>query len=684
MKIKIFSTIFILMTCFTFGVETPAPAEAKKEVTVKEKMTVTATRTEKAFVDVPNSITLIPVEELEQRLGSGSIADMLTDVPGIELRDSSVAGGKRLIIRGEGGNRVLVLIDGQRVSEQKSMDGIPLLVDATNIEQIEVVKGPSSVLYGSDALGGVVNIITRKNGDNDGLSGRVSGSYNSGANGYVGGLSLSGNYNPFTFHIAASKTDHGDRETPIGTIENTGYIYDTLTANFSWTLDLLKLGLYAEKFEGSMESAYTDPEPPMTSFLLDLPSWDRKKIGLSLESLTSHGNMAKYRFDIYSQQTYKDLYNDMGFSFAPGMPDSTIHLQTENDLDSLGAFFQADFTLGENHYLIAGIDVLQDKLDSIEIQDTTGFGPFPTHTQFFYIAQMNTLAFFLQDEWKVSDKLTAYLGVRDTLLDVSLDDTDNTALEIDDSSDSKFIGSLGLLLTPNERYNIRLNLSQGFRYGTLQQLFIGTSHGSRTPTFPNQNLKPELSENIELGMRLLNSKVGLDVATFYNNAENYITTAIVDGRRSFANIDEAKTYGGEINLDYQFDNGFKPYLEGTVLKRQFTSSGFSTYNTGHPDLIGRLGLQYSNSKGSGGYSANLYFKHNSFTNESYSEGDEIQNIDFPSWTTLNLLTSFHFGKNGQFKGGLSVYNMTDELYTVASEVLVSPGRHFVLNIGTSF
>ena len=157
---KQFKTIiwlFTLVFAFAFG------AQAQEAVEL-EKTVVTATKTERLIQDVPASISVITSEEIERK-GATSVADLLRDVPGVEIMLNSSPASQRVMIRGEASQRTLILIDGQKISENKSMDGAPMLIDPNMIERIEVIKGPASVLYGSEAIGGVVNIITKKAGD---------------------------------------------------------------------------------------------------------------------------------------------------------------------------------------------------------------------------------------------------------------------------------------------------------------------------------------------------------------------------------------------------------------------------------------------------------------------------------------------------------------------------------------
>ncbi len=88
----------------------------------------------------------------------------MRDLPGVQITSTGAAGIYRLNLRGESGSRTLLMVDGGvKISEQKSMDGAPpLLIDLNSIERIEVIKGPASVLYGSEAIGGAINVITKK------------------------------------------------------------------------------------------------------------------------------------------------------------------------------------------------------------------------------------------------------------------------------------------------------------------------------------------------------------------------------------------------------------------------------------------------------------------------------------------------------------------------------------------
>ncbi len=677
-------TMLLLSTSIGFAGE---PGGGKEdETSIAETLLVTGTRTERHYRDAPMSVTLISQAQIEAGAAAGTVADLLADVPGVSLTDTSLAGGKRLVIRGDQGTRVLVLIDGQRVSEQKSMDGVPLLLDMGSVQQIEVVKGPASVLYGSEALGGVVNIITKPTSQK--FSWSLNSGYNSSTQGNENSVSASAAKGRFSYRVSGSNADHGDRETPEATLEGSGYKNKGASVRLGYSGEAVILGFQYDWFDSDIESYYnleSAQDPYLVRLDLDLPEWSREKLGFYLESSKPRGKLTKYRLDLYSQDTFKDFINDIAYQFGPG-PQSTIYARTENTLETQGLLFQTDWLLNDRHYLIAGIDTYTDDLNADEKSELMGFGPFPIVTDYTYKTELKSLAVYLQDEWKLNESITAFLGLRQTRVEGALLSTNNPAVNPESNRDDKLVGSLGLVMRANDTTSLRFNAGQGFRYGTLQQMFIGTSHGSSIPTLPNPDLKPESSENFELGLRHFSDRINLDTAVFYNEAEDYITTILEMGSgapvRYYANIDQAETYGLEFSLDADAGK-WAPYFRGNYLRRAFITAERKTYNTGFPEVTGRLGLKYHTLFSNGTrLDLDAFARGAGDAAEGYSFEGEFQVEEYPSWTTLNLSATYGFGD--RYRLAVDMRNLTDKSYVVATESLYSAGRHAVLRFSASF
>jgi hemoglobin/transferrin/lactoferrin receptor protein len=144
----------------------PTPADSTKpaasRATVLETVTVTATRTATDVRNVAAPVIVIDSLKIRSRLGTG-VADLLRSEPGVDVVGTG-ANQVRPTIRGQRGQRILLLEDGMRLNNsrrQQDFGELPSLVDADQLARVEVVRGPASVLYGTDAIGGVVNLITR-------------------------------------------------------------------------------------------------------------------------------------------------------------------------------------------------------------------------------------------------------------------------------------------------------------------------------------------------------------------------------------------------------------------------------------------------------------------------------------------------------------------------------------------
>jgi len=606
-----------------------------QQVTSRE-VVVTATRTERELLDVPTSISIVDIKELERK-PKGTIAQMLQDIPGIQVTDGGIGGGsKRVSIRGEGPARVLVLIDGMKISEQKSMDGSMIMIDPNNVERIEVIKGPASVMYGSEAIGGVVNIITKKGGSTP-IQGTQAFTWDGSNGALIPYTSIYGANNGFSYRVSGDYTDAGDKVGGSGKIENSGYLQRNWSAYMDYALGKGKIGAgYDHYWSRSRVPGVMEVDPHATferegmgggstsifdgisetSVVLDLPDWrrDRYYAFMELEKLSS--TLRKIRLSPFVQKTRKDFSNKVNVLFEGANRNLPVQLldvevvqnpMTFNNQTTYGVNFQTDWTFGSSHYVVGGVDYIYDDLNAITKNEgayakvflrippgTTGYPPngiimtdpngngfTDSSYSYFYKGNQKTIAAFVQDEWNLHPDLTATLGLRWTSFNSELSDTDDNdvdhKVETRADSGSNLVGSVGFVYAGIQDLRLRALASTGYRYPLLNQLYIGTSHGDSGYCRPNPNLKDETSRNFEIGARYDAHGVRFDVGVFNNTAENYITIwRVSDTPRvyTFDNVESSKTYGAELTFSYTHKHiDFTPYLSGIWINRTFNRGG---------------------------------------------------------------------------------------------------------------
>ncbi|NLF18720.1 MAG: TonB-dependent receptor [Lentisphaerae bacterium] len=684
------------LACVLLGCLPASAADTAAAVAPMPELRVTAARSEQGLSEVPLSVWVLTRDQIESR-PHRSVGELLRDLPGVEMEAQSTPGMVRLHIRGESPSRVAILIDGQRLSEHKSMLGIPLLMSPADIERIEVIRGPGSVLYGSEAIGGVVNVITRRGGTAP-VNVATEVSWDSVTDGWSSSGSLSGRWRHLEYNLAGIVTDHDDRETPAGMMAPSSWEARQGSAYAGWRSDRIRLGLRVERYTSELDS-YPVIVPPLVDFRPDVPAWDRDKVALFLDVQDLAPALSNLHLDIYRQTTRKHFTQGLRAPMGPfGV--QAVDLDIRNDLETWGATLQLDWTPHPDHVLITGAEIRLDALEDDETQWAPAFDPGPppglirarrlTHDE----ATQEALALFARDEWRLAPDWTLDLGVRQTWVRSELDESNRAGVPRRDASDAQAVASLALVNRSFDNLALRTGVHQGYRFPSLQEIYTGTQHSQdQRPVLGNTALKPETSNGLEIGGRFDNRRLLLDLSVFYTASEDYITYQLQPGGAAyqFLNVDESTSYGLEALTRLTLPCGalsVEPYLQGTYLRRSYDDGQRRTWRTGYPRLSGRGGLRCSRDIG----------KHCRISADAYLRAaagcDEESLIDgtlerFAGWTTANLETGLQWTHGQESRAvtwhlTVGMENLTDREYQHVGEVLTAPGRNLFVKAGCRF
>lgn len=668
----------------------PAPYAGAAETVKAGDVYVTATRVERELQQVPMSLTVMTAEDV-QKSGARTVGELLQDVPGVQIQNDGSQGLKRVSIRGEDAFRTLVLIDGQKISEHKSMSGSPILIDASRIERVEVIKGPASVLYGSDAIGGVVNIITKKGGQKP-IEGEFWTGFNGASRGWSEGAALRGNVDGFKYRFSASHSDQGNIHTPDGELDNTNFRQTDVSGFISYDFtDKFTLGAGIDYYKGSFNSTAMEyVNDPNSDFFVRVPKWNRTKYYTFAELKDVNEYLTRVRFDAYYQKSEKDMRNyvNLADSAMPFIVDNYAN----NITRSKGFSLQTDWQLGDSHFLVTGYELNYDKLDSSGRADMI-LRQLPQMGVMFYTDKLyegNQLnqSVFASMETQLPADLTLTYGVRWTHVKTELTrgeelgsspNVGNTILPTGDDSESRPVFNVGLVWTGIEDLALRASWAQGFRVPNLTEKYIGTAMGGGT-VWGNPDLDPETSNNFEIGARWNPGKTNLDVALFYSDADDYIASVLLPNSEeeyTYTNVASAKTFGTELSLNHSFDTSwgqFTPYVTATWMRRQYDDGdGWKTYDTATPALVGRYGVRYAKAlHPQCDFRADIFGRSQSAT--KYASKDGSSDYELGGFTTANISLGFDFGQNKEFSLIAEVLNIFDKRYQY-NNAIMEPGVH---------
>lgn len=637
-----------------------------------DPITLIATGLPTEVFESPASTTIITAEEIKRR-SPVSVATLLRDVPGLHISEEGI---ERISIRGETSRRVAIMIDGQKLTDHTNY-GQPILIDPTTIERIEVVRGSSSVVSGSAAIGGVINIVTKTGADKPFALSTMAG-YFSATDGYRVSTTASGTVpvgaGEFDYRLTFGKMDQGDRETPDGTLVPSGIEDETRSLHLGYRQGNHSVAFRAHSYDLAADVWTGDP-----NFLISLPHRDLRKYALSYEGTELAPWLDRLSMSVYRQTVDRAFVNDI--TQFPGPMRLNILSDSADTQETWGATLRAEMQFTPSSRTVVGIEYEDDRLEADKHTVTTVSGPMlpvPSVTirDGYDDATIRTWSIYGQHEMDLSDTLTANIGAR--WYDVEAEHVTSIANGVErptsGSSGSLLLGAAGLVWRPTEDWALRANLSQGYIYPNLGQMFLTTTGGGVT-LVGNPELDPETSTTFELGARHQGDSGSLDATLFYTKAEDYIATVITGSTGTYQNVDQARSWGVEIQAERDIgDTGLTAHASVAAMRRELRyANGFETFDSGTPELSGTIGLRQDWTFGNVTGGLDLFVRGESGLEFRDATGEVVG--DAGGYATLNLRADADLGNGVTLVA--EVMNITDRSYQPYGQM---PGSERSLNL----
>jgi hemoglobin/transferrin/lactoferrin receptor protein len=685
---------------------------------------VTATRGARPIDEVPATVSIIDERELERR-DAVRPSDVVRYEPGVSVGNQPARGGQtNYVIRGIGGNRVLVLQDGLRVQD---FPGSNIgagnynrnYIDLDTLKRVEIVRGPASVLYGSDALGGVVNYILKDPSDYLDLTGRdvyfgAKLGYNGSDTSLHETITGAARLGRSEFMLLYTRRD-GHQTINMGYPSANPQVYnsnsvlarmvlrptdvDTLRITAEYNNMLTSTNIRTEEITSPGSKVFSSQGKDTTQRGGVVLDWEHNEPVLFMDTLRG-----RFSWSRLNRTEESDVHRAV---FAGSVPPTSPNRRRlsefgfEQDLIilDLQATTQAPI-LGIDHRFTYGTTLeltttsrprerTEQNLTTGAITRTVAGETYPSKN--FPDTRTINVGVFVQDEIKIG-RLELLPAMR---LDFyNLQPYPDAAFRrnsggttVNAISDFAFTPKFGALFHLTEQYSVYGQYAHGFRAPPYDSTNFGyTNFVQMYQILPNGNLKSETSDGFELGFRGKYTRGSFQIAGFYNQYSNFIETQMV-GRSGpltvyqYRNVPEVRIWGAEAKGEFRIT----PEL---TLRGAFAWARGEDAQTGAPiDTVDPIritsGLHYQHPSGFGANAIVTHaWQHDRVSMPTYFKA--------PAYTVLDLLAHWNVNENLTINGG--VFNVTNAKYFISQDVnglasgnanrdlYTQPGRYFAMNI----
>ena len=709
-----------------------------------DEVVISASKFSQKFREVPKKVTQINRSMIEFTNPMTS-ADLLERGGYVYIQKSQLGGGSPMI-RGLSTNRLVLSVDGVRLNNAIFRSGNihnVISISPMNIENTEVIMGSASVLYGSDAIGGVMNFYTKKaklsNDSNPNILININSRYSSASNEKMYHIDFNYGLEKIAFLSSFSKSDFDD--LTMGIHGPSDYLRPNYVTQNSAGDDVLvtnskprvqrNTGYSQTNF---MQKVLYEPNEDLSidigihfSKTGNIPRYDRL--------IRTNENEGLYYSEWYygpqewllinSQLTYipkeTKFYDELKFgsSFqrfsesrnSRRFSDSFLKSREEElDIFSLNLdFFKK---ISENSNITYGLEMIENKVGSfaksINISDLSET---PISTRYPDNSSLNSLGLYINYKTKIIEDVFFQSGVRysSTVLKSDLSQNniyydfmyENTTLE-----NGAFVGGIGLSWVRNIYNNWKFNINTAFRSPNIDDLAKVFDSEPGSVVVPNPDLKPERSFGLEFGgyFRTKNN-IELDFSSYVT----YLYNSFIRDDFTLSNGASEIIYDGELSQIQALQNSSKSFIYGIefginmFLNKNFRMKSQHNLIAGYelddlpfgmpvrhiPPNYGNFHLIYNN----GDFTIDTYLNYNSkisFNNLAESERakpymyalDENGNPYSPSWMTFNVRSKYSFSK--MLNINFTVENITNKLYRPYSSGISAPGINFIFSFSYAY
>ena len=705
-------------------------------IKIKE-IVISANRWEQPKDEIPHRILSISPKTVAFNNPQTS-ADLLESTGQVFVQKSQLGGGSPMI-RGFAANSVLIVVDGIRMNNAIFRSGNlqnVISIDPNVLEKAEVVFGPGSVIYGSDALGGVMNFQTKKLVFSDSQKLTTTGNTffrTSSANNektFHGNVNIAGKRLSALTSITLSdfddlKTgrnrasefpDFGKRESYVARIDNEDRIVPNSDENLQVPSGYEQFNLMQKfhyKIDPKLDIIYT----LNYSTTSDIPRYDRLieednnglpesaewfygpqqwlMHALQLNVNQSAGMFNRLRVTL-GYQGIEERRNSRNFQ------DPLLRVRTEN-VDVFSANFDFDKAIDENKHVYYGFEGIHNDVKSNAFTRNVDNGTIsPLSTRYpSGGSDYTSLAGYVSYQLKIDDRLNLSSGLRFNYvrLTARVDEEDDLGFDFDqlDIENSSLNGSLGLVYKPGKSWQFDFVASTGFRAPNIDDVGKVFDAANGIVVVPNPGLKPEYAYNLESSVsRTIASRLHLSATFFttfldnamvrdeftFNGRDSIVFDGVLSKVEALVNTGNAFIYGGSFNLLWDINN-------------QFSLSGSMTFNDGEDrtnneplrhttPLFSRTSLTYNHNKIRATFSLRTAARRE-FEDLAPSERDKTHLYTEDgalAWQVLDFKTAYQVNPAWNLTGG--VENIFDLHYRPYSSGISAPGRNFYLALRLAF